>query len=136
MLEKEVQIPEFQDKRGSLYVMNFNDLPFIPQRIFYIMDVPTFEERGNHAHRTCHQLIVALNGSVDIELVNSRGNSYHSLSKPKMGLHIPPLNWGIQKNFQDGTVLLVLASEPYNKDEYIFEIEEFNELLKDIRNQK
>jgi len=133
MLKNEVDIPEFLDIRGSLYVMNFTDLPFIPQRIFYIKDVPASEERGNHAHRSCHQILVALHGSVDIELINKNGKFNHKLLNPNLGLHIPPLNWGIQKNFQIGTVLLVLASEPYDKNEYVNEFEEFTDLIKDIR---
>ena len=130
MSKNDVQIPEFLDNRGSLYVVNFSDLPFMPQRIFYIKDVPTFEDRGNHAHKSCHQILIALNGSVEVELINTDGSAYFNLSNPKLGLHIPPLNWGIQKNFQEGTILLVLASEPYNKNEYITQFEEFKELVK------
>ena len=58
----EIETPVFSDKRGSLCVINFNDLPFVPQRIYYVKDVPAFEERGNHAHKSCHQILFAING--------------------------------------------------------------------------
>ena len=71
---KTIEIPEFMDSRGSLYVKEFRDLPFIPKRLYYIKDVPTLETRGAHAHRSCHQILIALQGSLDVELIDSNGN--------------------------------------------------------------
>ena len=126
---KTIEIPEFMDSRGSLYVKEFRDLPFIPKRLYYIKDVPTLETRGAHAHRSCHQILIALQGSLDVELIDSNGNITYNLSTPKIGLHIPPFTWGVQKNFDDKTILLVLASETYDKKEYIEDFEEFCTLI-------
>lgn len=128
----EIEMPLFSDKRGSLCVINFNDLPFTPQRIFYVKDVPALEVRGNHAHKSCHQILFAINGSLEVELSNVHGEFNFYLKNPKIGIHIPPLNWGVQKNFEPGTILMVLASEPYDKNEYINDIYQFNEMIKKI----
>ena len=126
---KIIEVPEFMDSRGSLYVQEFRDLPFIPKRLYYIKDVPTLETRGAHAHRRCHQILIALHGSIDVELIDSHGHFTYNLSTPKVGLYIPPLTWGVQKNFSDKTILLVLASEAYDKKEYIEDLEEFCTLI-------
>ena len=125
----EIETPIFSDKRGLLCVINFNDLPFAPQRIFYIKDVPALEERGNHAHKSCHQILFAINGSLDVELSNIEGQFNFCLRNPKIGIHIPPLNWGVQKNFEPGTILMVIASEPYDKNEYINDRDQFDKII-------
>lgn len=128
MSARKIKIKSFSDDRGSLTVGEFPaTLPFEPVRFFLVKDVPSNQPRGNHAHKTNHQLLFCLSGSLKIEVFDGREWSIFELSPNEEGLYIPPLNWGIQKDFDPGTILLVLASEPYSEDEYIYTLEEFAE---------
>ena len=66
-----ITCPQFRDERGVLSVAEHNELPFVPQRTFWITSVPPEAQRGGHAHRTTHELLGALHGSCKLELQNS-----------------------------------------------------------------
>ncbi|MDP1720726.1 MAG: FdtA/QdtA family cupin domain-containing protein [Candidatus Nanopelagicaceae bacterium] len=116
------------DDRGSLTVIEFlADLPFMPQRFYSVYNVPETSVRGDHAHRTCQQVLVALAGSVLVTLKDGLHEEEYRLDSPNQGLHIPALVWGIQHGNTSNTVLGVFASEPYDANEYI---RDYEELLK------
>ncbi len=121
-----IWLPNYEDIRGSLSVGSFSeDLPFEPQRYFLVYDVPSQETRGEHAHRTCHQFLICVSGSVKVMVDNGITRQECILDKPNMGLHIHPMTWGTQYRYTDDAVLLVFASEPYDSAEYIRDYDEF-----------
>lgn len=108
------------NRQGSLSVVdNQNFSPFDVKRVFYIYDIPGGESRGAHAHRTCHQIIIATSGSFEVSLDDGHCKKTIPLNRPHIGLYIPPGIWASEKNFSSGSVCLVLTSEPYNENDYI-----------------
>jgi dTDP-4-dehydrorhamnose 3,5-epimerase-like enzyme len=117
--------PVFQDLRGSLTVTDAATLPFVPARIFTVYDVPSKEVRGEHAHRRCEQILTCVHGSVRVLWDDGRHRGEVELSGPSRSLYVPARVWGSQYAFVDDAVLVVLASLPYDPDDYIRTYEEF-----------
>lgn len=113
------------DLRGSLAAVEFATLPFVPQRMFSVFDVPSRDVRGQHAHYRCEQLLICLQGSVDCLIDDGSRRTTYRLDSPEVGLHLPALTWGSQYNYAAGTVMAVLASRPYESEDYIRDYEEF-----------
>lgn len=119
-------LPKIVDLRGALSFGEIGaHLPFAPERFFMVYDVPTREVRGEHAHRACHQFLVCVKGSLAIVVDDGEQRDELVLDSPRMGLHIPPLVWGIQYRFSADAVLLVLASHRYEAADYIRNYDEF-----------
>jgi acetyltransferase-like isoleucine patch superfamily enzyme len=116
-----------RDLRGSLTAAEFADLPFAPQRMFTVYDVPSESVRGAHAHRACSQFLVALAGELSCLVDDGSDREEIRLAKPDVGLHIPPMIWGTQWRYTRNAVLLVFASHPYDAADYIRDYEEFLE---------
>lgn len=104
------------------------DIPFKVKRVFYIYDIPGGESRGAHAHKKCHQFIIAASGSFEIFLDDGKNKRTISLNRPYFGLHIPPGIWAAEQSFSSGSVCLVLASEIYSAKDYIRDYELFKNL--------
>jgi len=118
--------PTIRDLRGNLNARELGKgLPFVPQRFFVISDVPTKEIRGEHAHRECHQLLVALHGSVSCVVDDGLRRAEYLLDSPEKGLHVPPMVWASQYRYTDDCVLLVMASHPYDPRDYIRSYDEY-----------
>ena len=100
-------------------VENSMAIPFETKRVFYIYDIPGGEDRGAHAHRECHQFLVAASGSFQIELDDGNIRRTVTLNRPYYGLHIPPGIWAAEKGFSSGAICLVLASHIYDNEDYI-----------------
>ena len=113
------------DLRGSLTATEFPTLPFAPRRFFAVYDVPSESVRGAHAHRECSQFLVCLAGSVSCLVDDGSTREEVKLETPALGLHIPPMVWGTQWRYTRDAILLVLASHPYDPDDYIRDYEEF-----------
>jgi UDP-2-acetamido-3-amino-2,3-dideoxy-glucuronate N-acetyltransferase len=121
-----IPLPRFADMRGNLMAAEFaRDLPFVPKRCFVVFDVPNQEVRGEHAHKQCHQLLVCVAGSVAVMVDDGRSRAEFILERPDAGVHVPPMVWARQYRYSPGAVLLVLASEPYDAQDYIRSYEEF-----------
>jgi dTDP-4-dehydrorhamnose 3,5-epimerase-like enzyme len=106
-----------KDYRGSLISLEgLKNIPFEIKRIFYIFGVPYDVMRGGHAHKKCHQVFVAVSGTVSIWV--NEVSCYH-LNFPDLGLHVPPGHTVLMGHFSPNCVLLVLASEPYDPNDYI-----------------
>lgn len=119
-------LPNARDMRGSLAVADFaNDLPFEPRRAFTVFDVPGERVRGEHAHRTCEQFLVAVSGAVTVLVDNGADRATVVLDRPDVGLYMPAMLWGTQCNFSADSVLLVFASEPYDDADYIRTYDDF-----------
>ncbi|SJZ85391.1 WxcM-like domain-containing protein [Consotaella salsifontis] len=120
------RLPHFADLRGELAPLEFaQNLPFVPQRSFIVYDVPTAKVRGEHAHHACHQFLIAAHGQLSVVVDNGRVREEVVLDQPGLGLHIPPMVWGIQYKFRADTALLVFASLPYDAGDYIRDYSSF-----------
>ena len=114
------------DRKGNLSVTeNGIDIPFEVKRVYYLYDVPGGESRGAHAHKRLFQLIVAASGSFRVTLDDGTKKKVFVLNRPYQGLLVKPGIWRDLDDFSSGAVCLVLASEEYDKEDYIREYSEF-----------
>jgi len=119
------------DMRGNLTEVGLKrDLPFYPKRVFIIDKVPDSRVRGEHAHTTCHQCLVCLNGSVDVIVDDGFYSQKLNLSSPNIGLYMPPLIWGTQFNYSPDAILMVYASHEYDEKDYI---RDYNLFLTEVK---
>lgn len=121
------------DDRGQLVALEeFKDIPFEIKRVYYMYDTVDGVVRGYHAHRTLEQILICINGSCKIRLDNGKEKKVIPLEKPYEGLYISSLMWREMYDFSPDAVLLVLASELYDENDYIRNYEEFLECVKEI----
>lgn len=114
------------NRKGNLtVVVNEETIPFDVKRCYYLYDVPGGEGRGAHAHKDLSQLIVAVSGSFTVTLDDGLVKRSFTLNRPYQGLYIVPGIWRTLDDFSSGSVCLVLASEKYDKDDYIRDYNEF-----------
>lgn len=111
-----IELPHFRDSRGALTVMQ-DVLPFPVKRFFWITGADECL-RGGHRHHRTRQFLVALQGRVTIHMDNGFLKDDVLLDHPNIGLLVEPHDWHTMK-FDEGAVLLVFASEPYDRDDYI-----------------
>jgi len=124
------QFPKFSDLRGDLTVAELGtNLPFLPKRIFFTYNVPSDRVRGEHAHRECCQVYLAINGVVSIVVDDGRQCDEVVLEDPSVGLLIPPKVWTVQYRFSQNAVLAVFASHPYQPEDYIRDYSEFERFV-------
>ena len=90
--------------------------------------VPSAEVRGEHAHLTCHQLLVCVSGSLVVLLDDGLRRDEIVLDDPAVGLYLPPMLWGTQYSYSHDAVLTVLASHPYDADDYVRDYEAYRRL--------
>ncbi len=121
------RFPEFTDLRGSLTSGDLpgEAVPFLPRRWFMVYDVPSREVRGEHAHRVCHQFLICVSGQVVVAVDDGRRRGEVLLDEPTLGVYLPPMIWGSQFRYDPQTVMLVLASHPYDPSDYIREYDSF-----------
>lgn len=123
-----IHFNQIGDRSGHITSINNNiELPFNVKRIFYLYDIPGGESRGAHAHKECHQFLVAASGSFEVLIDDGKTKRQVLLNKPDLGLHIPPGIWASENNFSAGSICLVLASHEYTEIDYI---RDYNEYLK------
>lgn len=126
-----IELPKITDRRGNITPVYSNEnIPFDVKRVFYLYDIPGGEARGAHAHKTCHQFLVAASGAFEVVLDDGVNKRTVTLNRPYYGLHIPPGIWAAEQGFSSGSVCLVLASEKFDESDYIREYEEFKEYKK------
>lgn len=129
-----LSLPKIQDARGNLtFIENSHEIPFEMKRVYYLYDVPGGADRGAHAHKALHQLVIAVSGSFEIELDDGRNKRRFRLDRPYSGLYICPLMWRQLDNFSSGAVCLVLASEVYDEADYLRDYQEFLKAAKGTR---
>jgi hypothetical protein len=125
-----IDLPKIVDRRGNLtFVEQQNHVPFEIKRVFYLYDIPTAESRGAHAHKELHQFLICLSGSFDVELFDGTTTTTVHLNRPWIGLHIPPMIWASEVNFDPGSICLVLTSDVYSESDYIRDIDDFHSFL-------
>ena len=123
---KLINLPRITDLRGNLTVAEGNGIvPFDIKRAYWVYDVPGGESRGGHAHKRLRQVVVALSGSFHVTLDNGFERRTVLLNHPWQGLVIETNTWRTLDDFSSGAVCLVLASEHYEEDDYIYDYNEF-----------
>lgn len=135
MDDSRVQMLEFSqrgDERGYLVVVEGgNDIPFDIKRIFYIYGSDTSVIRGQHANRESEFVLINVAGQSKVRVKDGKGNeAVFSLSRPHTGIYLPKMVWKDMYDFSEDSVLLCLASEHYNPEEYIRDYEEFVAIVK------
>jgi hypothetical protein len=129
-----IELPKINNRAGNITPVHGNkEIPFEINRIFYLYDIPGGESRGAHAHKDCHQFLIAASGAFEIDLDDGVTKRTVSLNRPNFGLHIPPGIWAAEKGFSSGAICLVLASHTYNEADYLRKYEDF---LQYIQQQK
>jgi hypothetical protein len=114
-----VSLPKIADPRGNLtFIEGGSHIPFDIKRVYYLYDVPGGAERGGHAHKGLHQLIIAMSGSFDVVLDDGREKKRVHLNRSYNGLYVCPMIWRELDNFSSGSVCMVLASSRYDEDDY------------------
>lgn len=117
------------DKRGKLVSLEpKKNIPFEIRRVYYIFDTLPDESRGQHAHRTLEQLVVAIDGSCQFVLDDGKERTEIWLNRPDVGLYIGKNMWREMKHFSYGCKLMILASDYYDEKEYI---RDYNVFLKE-----
>ena len=118
-----IELPKIENRSGNITPIHGNvNVPFDIKRVFYSYDIPGGEARGAHAHKKCHQFLIAASGSYD-------GTNKRTvlLNRPFYGLHVPPGIWAAEQGFSSGSICLVLASHGYDEGDYIRDYNEFVE---------
>ena len=111
--------PKIPEPRGNLsFIEGGHHVPFGIARVYYLYDVPGGESRGGHAHKALHQVIIAINGSFNVEIDDGLNKKSIQLCRANEGLYIVPGIWRELTNFTSGSVCLVLASRPYEESDY------------------
>ena len=122
------------DNRGSLIALEANiDIPFDIKRVYYIFGTKEGVVRGLHAHKTLKQILICVSGSCTIVLDDGGMREEVVLEDASVGLEVGPRVWREMKCFSSDAVLLVVASDYYNEDDYI---RDYNEFLQYLKNRK
>ena len=122
-----IELPKIQNRSGNITsVHNKEEIPFEIKRVFYLYDIPGGIDRGAHAHKECHQFLIAASGSFEVLMDDGKVKKTIMLNQPYRGLHIPPGIWASEINFSSGAICLVLASHNYDEKDYIREYNDFN----------
>jgi hypothetical protein len=121
-----IDLPKISDPRGNLtFIEGSRHVPFDIRRVYYLYDVPGGSERGGHAHKALHQLIVAMSGSFDVVLDDGKAKRRFHLNRSYYGLYVCPMVWRELDNFSSGSVCMVLASNLYDEADYYRDYSDF-----------
>jgi len=122
-----IQLPKIKASSGSITVIDnaLENIPFKVKRIFYLYDIPAGKSRGAHAHKECHQILIALTGAFEVLLDDGDTKRTVAINQPFLGLHIPPGIWASEQNFSSASICLVLTSHEYDENDYIRDYDEF-----------
>lgn len=120
------QFQQHGDDRGQLVALEqFKDIPFEIKRVYYMYDTGENVRRGYHAHQNLEQILICIHGSCKVLLDNGFERKKVFLEKPYEGLYVPNDMWREMYDFSPDAVLLVLASEYYDEDDYIRDYQQF-----------
>lgn len=134
-LTEQVKILEFSDlgdERGNLVVVEGDgfDIPFEIKRVFYIYGSDKEVIRGRHANKRTKFVMINVSGKSKVKIDNGYEKKVIELNRPRMGLYLSTMVWKDMYDFSDDSVLLVLASEHYDAEEYI---RNYNDFLQEVR---
>lgn len=120
------------DDRGQLVALEENkEIPFNVKRVYFMYDTKSGVRRGFHAHKKLEQILLCVSGSCKILLDDGIEKKTVNLNRPYEGIYIANHVWREMYDFTEDAVLLVLASEYYDEDDYIRNYDEFLEFIKE-----
>lgn len=119
------------DERGYLVVVEGKqDVPFDIKRIFYIYGSDKSVIRGQHANRRSEFVLINVAGTSKVKVKDGKGNEVvFSLNRPHTGVYIPKMVWKEMYEFSEDSVLLCLASDHYDAQEYIRDYDDFVKIV-------
>lgn len=128
-----ISFTQVDESDGSLVFMEGRaEIPFDIKRVFYIFDTPTDALRADHANKNTDFVLIAVHGSVKVELDNGLQKEVYELDSPKKGLYIPHMTWMRTYDFRNDAVLLALASEKYEQNQYYEDYEVYKKAVESI----
>lgn len=122
-------LPTIIDLRGQLLVAELAAMPFSVRRVFFVSRVPPGVVRGGHAYESGAELLVAINGSVAVNLDDGTRRAEVILRHPGLGLVVGPMIWCTQSQFSEDAILGVFASLPYDPSNYVSEYAKFQSMI-------
>jgi len=128
-----IEFPKIgDDKRGFLsFGESLKGIPFEIKRIYYIYEIGDLSAiRGEHAHKKLEQVFLCIRGKVTFLLDDGERKEKIELKEPNKGLYIGPKLWHNMINFSKDTVILAIASDYYNEEDYIREYDKFRDYIK------
>ena len=129
-----IDFPEFMDARGGLsFAESEGHVPFAVERVFWLYNLSGCHSRGGHSHGHCAQVVVAVHGAFDLLLDDGATSTTIHLDSPRRGVLIAPTVWDELKNFEEGTVVMVMASHHFDAEDYISDYAEFHSELVELR---
>lgn len=128
---KMLEFPQLGDERGHLVIVEgLKDIPFEIKRIFYIYGSEQTVVRGRHANRRTEFVLINVSGQSKVKVKDGKGNeAVFSLNRPHTGIYLPRMVWKDMYDFSEDSVLLCLASEHYDAQEYIRDYDEFIKIV-------
>lgn len=128
---------EHGDDRGQLIALEeTKEIPFAIKRVYYMYDTGKGVRRGFHSHRTLEQILICIHGSCKVLLDDGAEQREITLDKPYEGIYVGPDIWREMYDFSQDAVLLVLASQLYDENDYIRDYNLFLESIKDKKQEK
>jgi dTDP-4-dehydrorhamnose 3,5-epimerase-like enzyme len=132
-----IQLSMHGDDRGQLVALEQErDVPFQIRRVYYLFATRQNVHRGQHAHRHLNQLVVALHGSVRFLADDGHGPTEVVLDDPTRGLLLGGMVWRDLYDFSEDCVLMVLADQLYDPDDYIFDYDDFLREVHGVQRQE
>jgi dTDP-4-dehydrorhamnose 3,5-epimerase-like enzyme len=125
-----VKVPKTYDDGYLCYAEYPNQIPFEIKRVYYITSPVRGLPRGQHAHKTTRQILFCIKGKVRMVLDNGKKKGEMTLSEPEDGILLEPLVWHEMLDMDENTILLVLASKEFDKNDYIRDYKSFLKLTK------
>jgi len=122
-------IKTVNDPRGCLSSLEATiDIPFEIKRIFYMHHVVT--DRGGHAHIDTDQVIIAISGTIKIELFDGKNTKEYVMDDCTKGLYVPRLTFTDLYDFSKNAVCLVLANTHYDMKKSLRNRHDYMEYMK------
>lgn len=127
---KFIKFKQLGDERGHLVVIEGNeDVEFNIKRVFYIYGSDPDVVRGQHANRDTEFVLINVCGTSKVRVDDGKEEKVYVLDKPHEGVYIPKMVWKDMYDFSEDSILLVLASEHYDGDEYIRDYEDYKGMM-------
>ena len=129
---KIINLPKITDPRGNLTFLEYPDqIPFKIKRVFWTYNIPGGEKRGGHAFKTQKEIIIALSGSFNVNIVDVNGNkTKFYLNRSYEALYLPPNTWRNIDNFSTNSLSLHISDQIFKESDYIRNFKEFANYVK------